>query len=62
MTGWCGQVDEFDDRGDDVVGLEGTPQGVLSPLVGPCDVYSCPSPQRSTPPLLQLMVVLTSAC
>ena len=35
VTGWCGQVDELDNQGDNVVGLEGTPQGVLSPLVDP---------------------------
>ena len=42
-TGLRGRVDELDNQGDDVVGLEGTPRGVLSPLVDPRDVYSCPS-------------------
>ena len=50
VTGWRGRVDELDNSGDDVVGLEGTPRGVLSPLVNPRDVYSCPSPQRPTSP------------
>jgi hypothetical protein len=48
--GLRGRVDQLNNRGDDVVGLEGTPRGVLSPLVDPRDVYSCPSPRRPTPP------------
>ena len=49
-TGLRGRVDQLNNRRDDVVGLEGTPRGVLSPLVDPRDVYSCPSPRRPTPP------------
>ena len=30
--------------------MEGTRRGVLSPLIDPRDVYSCPSPRRPTPP------------
>lgn len=52
------RVDELDDRGDDVVGFEGTPQGVLSPLVAPvmsnlvprCDVELCRCSPNSSPP------------
>ena len=39
--------DKFDDRGEGVVGMEGIPLGVLSPLALPRGVESCPSP-RST--------------
>ncbi|KAL3803347.1 hypothetical protein HJC23_009311 [Cyclotella cryptica] len=35
--------DELDDRVDDVVGLEGIPRGVLSPLVAPMTSNLCPS-------------------
>jgi len=33
-NGWLHR-DDFDDAGDDVVGLEGIPKGVLSPFVAP---------------------------
>jgi hypothetical protein len=35
---------KFDDRGEGIVGMEGIPLGVLSPLALPRDVESCPSP------------------
>ena len=55
-TGLHGRVDQLNNPGDDVVDLEGTPRGVLSPLVDPRDVYSCPSPlsQAAAPPQLSL--------
>jgi hypothetical protein len=38
--------DEFGDRGEGVVGTEGIPLGVLSPLALPRDVEFYPSPRR----------------
>ena len=35
---------KFDDRGEGIVGMEGIPLGVLSPLALPRDGVSCPSP------------------
>ena len=39
--------DEFDHRGEGVIGMEGIPVGVLSPLALPRDVESCPSPRHT---------------
>jgi hypothetical protein len=34
-NGWLRRDDKFNNAGDDVVGLEGIPKGVLSPFVAP---------------------------
>ena len=60
-NGWLCRDNKFDDAGDDVVGLEGIPKGVLSLFVAPRMLNLFPRhdvPHHS--PIIPLLAVMTA--